>query len=261
MSFQEIQGPYDVKFIGFDNYKNLFNGHFFNALTVTTRYTFWTILVLIPLPMLLAIFLNNKELKSRNFFRSAFFIPALTSVIIAGLFFRLAFGEQETTLVNYVLGKLLGVAPVVWLQGKHTAMFVMVVLCTWRWLGVNIIYFLSGMQAIPPELYESASIDGASAFQKLKSITIPGLKPVIIYVLTISIYGGYSMFAESFAIFSGPRSPGEIGMTLVNYIYQEGFNNNDLGFGSTVGITLLLIVMLINILQLSVMGFFKKESD
>lgn len=261
MSFQEIQGPYDVKFIGLDNYKNLFNEHFFNALTVTTRYTFWTILVLIPLPMLLAVFLNNKGLKSSNFFRSAFFIPALTSVIIAGLFFRLAFGEQETTLVNYVLGKLFGVAPVVWLQGKHTAMFVMVVLCTWRWLGVNIIYFLSGMQGIPPELYESASIDGANAFQKLKSITIPGLKPVIIYVLTISIYGGYSMFAESFAIFSGPRSPGEIGMTLVNYIYQEGFNNNDLGFGSTVGITLLLIVMLINILQLTVMGFFKKESD
>ncbi len=261
MSFQEIQGPYDVKFIGLENYKSLFNEHFFNALAVTSRYTLWTILVLIPLPMLLAILLNNKDLKSRNFFRSAFFIPALTSVIIAGLFFRLAFGEQETTLVNYILGKLLGIAPVVWLQGKHTAMFVMVVLCTWRWLGINIIYFLSGMQSISPELYESASIDGANAFQKLKSITIPSLKPVIIYVLTISIYGGYSMFAESFAIFSGPRSPGEIGMTLVNYIYQEGFNNNDLGFGSTVGITLLLIVMLINILQLSVMGFFKKESD
>lgn len=261
MSFQEILGPYDVRYIGLDNYKNLFNNHFFNALTVTTRYTFWTILVLIPLPILFAVLLNNKELRSRNFFRSAFFIPALTSVIIAGLFFRLAFGEQETTLVNYVLGKLFGIDPIVWLQGKHTAMFAMVVLCTWRWLGVNIVYFLSGMQSIPPEQYESASIDGASAFQKFRNITIPGLKPVIIYVLTISIYGGYSMFAESFAIFSGPRSPGEIGMTLVNYIYQEGFNQNNLGFGSTVGIVLLLIVMIINILQLKFMGFFKKESD
>jgi arabinosaccharide transport system permease protein len=261
MSFQEILGPFDVKFIGLENYQKLFNEHFFNALFVTTRYTFWTILVLIPLPILLAVFLNNKQLKSSNFFRSAFFIPALTSVIVAGLFFRLAFGEQETTLVNYVLGKLFGISPVVWLQGKHTAMFAMVLLCTWRWLGVNIIYFLSGMQNIPPELYESSSIDGANAFQKFKSITVPCLKPVIIYVLTISIYGGYSMFAESFAIFSGPRSPGEIGMTLVNYIYQEGFNQNNLGFGSTVGITLLLIVMIINIIQLSLMGFFRREGD
>ena len=258
MSFQEIAGPEDVKFIGLDNYKNLFNEHFFNALSVTTRYTFWTILVLIPLPIALAVFLNSKSVIGSNFFRSALFIPALTSVIVAGLFFRLAFGEQETTLVNAILGKL-GISPVVWLQGKHTAMFVMVVLCTWRWLGVNIIYFLSGLQGIPAELYESASIDGANALQKFKNITLPGLKPVIIYVLTISVYGGYSMFAESFALWGGPRSPGEIGMTLVNYIYQQGFNQNDLGFGSAVGITLLLIVMIVNLVQLKFMGFFRKE--
>ncbi len=260
MSFQKIQGPTDIEFIGLKNYSNLINEHFFNALSVTTRYTFWTILILVPLPILLAVFLNSGRLRGGNFFRSAFFIPALTSVIIAGLFFRLAFGEQETTLVNAML-KIFGIPPRAWLQGKHTGMIAMVVLCTWRWLGVNIIYFLSGLQSIPTEHYEAAAIDGANTWQKFKNITVPGLKPVIIYVVTISIYGGYSMFAESYTIFSGPRSPGDIGLTLVNYIYQQGFNNNNLGAGSAVGITLLLIVLLVNLVQLTLTGFFKKESD
>lgn len=260
MSFQEILGPGEAKFIGLKNYSNLLNKHFLNAITVTSRYTFWTILILIPLPIVIAVLLNHKSTIGKNFFRASLFIPALTSVIVAGLFFRLAFGEQQTTLVNLIIGKF-GVDPVVWLQGKHTGMFVMVLLCTWRWLGVNIIYFLSGLQSIPLEVYESASIDGANEFQKFINITLPGLKPVIIYVVTISLYGGYSMFAESFALWSGPRSPGEIGMTIVNYIYQQGFNQNDLGFGSAIGITLLLLVMIVNLIQLKVTGFFKKEAE
>lgn len=260
MSFQKILGMDEVKFIGLKNYSNLFNKHFLNAIIVTSRYTFWTILILIPLPIIIAVLLNSKLTFGKNIFRATLFIPALTSVIVAGLFFRLAFGEQTTTLVNFLLGKF-GINPIVWLQGKHTGMFVMVLLCTWRWLGVNIIYFLSGLQSIPAELYESASIDGANEFQKFKNITIPGLKPVMIYVLTISVYGGYSMFAESFALWGGPRSPGEIGMTIVNYIYQQGFNQNDLGFGSAIGIVLLLLVMIVNIVQLTATGFFKKESD
>jgi arabinosaccharide transport system permease protein len=256
MSTQKIL-PGDVTFIGFNNYKNMINEHFFNALWVTTRYTFWTILVLIPLPMFLAIMLNSKTTIGKNFFRASFFIPALTSVIVAGLFFRLAFGEQDTTLVNYLIMKL-GFEKRTWLQEKHGAMLAMVVVCTWRWLGVNIIYFLSGLQAIPAEQYESADIDGANAWHKFTKLTIPGLKPVIIYVLTISVYGGYAMFAESYALFGGPRSPGDIGLTLVDLIYQKGFNENNLGMGCSIGITLLAIVMIVNLIQLALTGFFKK---
>ncbi len=110
------------------------------------------------------------------------------------------------------------------------------------------------------EQYESASIDGANEWQKFLRITVPGLKPVIIYVVTISVYGGYAMFSESYLLF-GPRSPGDIGLTLVSLIYQLGFFENNLGAGSAVGITLLCIVMLINMIQLTLTGFFKKESD
>ena len=259
MSFQEILGPEDVMYIGLKNYKNMINEHFFNALWVTTRYTFWTLLVLVPVPMFLSVLLNRKSSFGRNFFRSSFFIPALTSVIVAGMFFRLAFGEQDTTVINMILG-FLGIPKRTWLQEGHTAMLVMVVVCTWRWLGVNIIYFISGLQGIPVEQYESASIDGANEWEKFLKITVPGLKPVIIYVVTISVYGGYAMFAESYTLF-GPRSPGDIGLTLVSLIYQQGFNENNFGAGSAIGITLLGLVLVVNLIQLTLTGFFKKESE
>lgn len=257
MSFQKILGPGDVTFIGLKNYRNLLNPHYYNALSVSFRYTFLTIFILIPLPLVLAVLLNSKLLRGRNIFRSALFIPALTSVIVAGMFFRYALGTQATALANQIIG-IFGLGPITWLQGRHTAMFAMVILCVWRWLGVNIIYFLAGLQAIPMELYESADIDGANNLQKFLKITIPSLKPVIIFVITISVFGGFSMFTESFAYW-GSRSPGDIGLTLVGYIYQTAFNYNNFGFASAIGITLLLIIMVVSVIQLKLLGFFKKD--
>lgn len=259
MSTQQIFGFNDVEYIGFNNYRRLLNPHFFNALKTTSSYTFWTIMVLIPLPIILAVFLNNPATKGKNFFKSALFMPALTSVIVAGIFFRYSFGEQPTTLVNTLVG-FFGMKPRVWLQERGPAMLALVVLCTWRWLGVNIIYFLSGLQAIPQEIYEAAAIDGANAWNRFFRITLPSLKPVIIYVVTISIHGGYSMFAESFAFWQ-THTPGDIGMTIVSYLYQMGFNDFNMGFAAAIGITLLFIVMLVNLIQLAFMGFFKKEGN
>ncbi len=259
MSFQDVQGFGDVRFIGTKNYENLMNPHYFSALRVSFTYTILTILILIPVPLVLATLLNNKLLIGKNFFRSSFFLPALTSVIVAGMFFRYAFAEQSTALANQIIG-VFGLKPLIWLQGKHTGMFALVILCVWRWLGVNIIYFLSGLQSIPDELYEAAQIDGANSFQRFIKITIPSLKPVIIYVVTISVYGGFAMFAETFAYWSY-RSPGNIGLTLVSYIYTTAFNNADFGLAAAVGVTLLLIIMTVNLIQLMIFGFFNKEGE
>lgn len=257
MSFQDIKGPGDVTFVGFKNYINLLNPHFYSALRVSFLYTFLTIAILIPLPLVLAVLVNNKLLRGRNIFRSVLFLPALTSVIVAGMFFRYAFGTQATALFNQIIG-IFGLGPITWLQGRSTGMLALVMLCVWRWTGVNMIYFLAGLQSIPRELYESADIDGASNLQKFLKITIPSLKPVTIFVITISVFGGFSMFAESFAYWTS-RSPGDIGLTLVSYIYQTGFNNNNFGFASAIGIVLLIIIMVVNIIQLRVFGFFRKD--
>ena len=257
MSFQDVAGFDDVTFIGLKNYKNLNNEQFFHALQNSTIYTILTIIVLIPLPMFLAVLVNSKTTKFKNFFRSAYFLPALTSVVVAGLFFRYVFSEKETAFVNSVLIKL-GAAPKKWLFQRATTMFVLVLFCTWKWIGVNMIYFLSGLNAIPQEQYEAADIDGVNSWQKFWYVTVPNLKNVTVYVVTISVYGGFAMFGETYTMFGSAASPGDIGLTMVSYIYLEGFNFARLGMGSAIGVALFAVIMIVNVVQLWLTGAFKK---
>ncbi|MNT05841.1 L-arabinose transport system permease protein AraP [compost metagenome] len=258
MSFQEVL-PGEVHFVGLDNYKKLWNEDFGKALYNSTKYTFWTIIVLIPLPMILAVFLNSKLIAARNFFRSTLFIPALTSVVVAGIVFRLMFGELDSSLMNSILN-FFGLSSQKWLQSPTLSMLALVILATWRWAGINMLYYLSALQSIPKDMYESASLDGAGPVRSFFSITMPQLKPITIYVTTISIYGGYAMFTESFMLWGGKASPQGIGLTLVGYIYQQGFEYFDLGFGSVIGITLLGITLVVSLLQLTASGLFRKEA-
>ena len=260
MSTQEILGPDDVTFVGLQNYKNLANAQFATAIRNSTIYTILTIAVLVPLPLFLAVLLTSKSTKAKGFFKSAFFIPALTSVVVAGIFFRYAFSAQHTAFVNSILIKI-GSMPKEWLFRRGTTMFVLVIFCTWRWLGVNIIYFMSGLNAIPPEQYEAAEIDGATPFQRFMLITVPNLKPVIVYVVTISVYGGFAMFSETYTMFSSASTPGDIGLTIVSYIYLEGFQYAQLGMGSAIGVTLFAIIMGVNLIQLLATGTFKRSND
>ncbi|WP_199620047.1 carbohydrate ABC transporter permease [Paenibacillus alkalitolerans] len=257
MSFQEVL-PGQTKFINLDNYEKLWNPTFFKALRNSSIYTALTLCVLIPLPMLMAVFLNSKVIFARNLFRSVLFIPALTSVVVAGIIFRLIFGGQEGALLNSFISYA-GYDPIKWLNGANTGMFALVVLATWRWLGVNLLYFLAGLQNIPQEIYEAAEIDGATAWDKLTRITLPMLKPIVIYVMTISIYGGYSMFVESYMLWGSNKSPGDIGLTIVGYLYRNGLEQNNLGFGSAIGITLLVLTFVIIMIQLKLFGMFRKE--
>jgi arabinosaccharide transport system permease protein len=257
MSFQEVL-PGQVTFIGFENYKELLNPTFFKAMQNSTVYTALTLLVLIPLPLLLAVFLNSKVMVAKNFFRSVIFIPALTSVVVAGIIFRLIFGGQEGALLNSIID-VFGMEPKNWLNNAGLSMFALVVLATWKWMGINLLYFLAGLQNIPRELYEAADVDGASTWNKFIHVTVPLLKPITIYVFTISIYGGYSMFAESYMLWGNNNSPNNMGLTIVGYLYRNGIEQNNLGFGSAVGITLLLVTLIITLIQLSLSGMFKKE--
>lgn len=257
MSFQNIL-PKQVEFIGLQNYRNLNDPIFFKAISLNLRYTLFTLLILIPLPMLLAVLLDSKLMRARNFFRSTLFIPALTSVVVAGTIFRLIFGEMPGSLMNQMLA-LFGGKAIKWLKLADTSFIALLTLATWRWTGVNILYFLAGLQNIPRELYESAEIDGANAWHRFRSIVLPMLKPVTIYVLTISIYGGMAMFTESYMIFSGNRSPGHIGVTIVGYLYRKAFEENNMGYGSAIGLVLLVIVMVVNVVQLYLNGTIRKE--
>ena len=258
MSFQKVL-PGDVKFIGLKNYARLLNPHFYAALWNSTRYTFWTLVVLIPIPMFLAVLLDSKPMPFRNAFKASLFMPILTSTIVAGTIFRLLFSEMDTGFANSFLN-LLGFKSLKWLRQRDTAMFLLVLLSSWRWMGVNMLYFLAGLQGIPQELYEAAAIDGAGAWSKFRHITFPLLKPVSVYVLTISVYGGFRMFEESY-VYWVANSPGDIGLAIVSYLYQRGIQFNEMGMASAIGVVLLAIVLIINLIQLFLTGTLGKEKE
>lgn len=258
MSLQQVKGFAPPQFSGLSNYVLLNNDYFIKAVTISAKYTFWTCLILIPTPLVLAAILNSGMVKQPNAIKSALFIPALTSVVMAGLFFRYAFSANENAVFNAIL-RTFGLPAQDWLAKQGTTMVVLVVFCCWKWMGVNLVYYFSALQSIPAELYESSKIDGAGAIQQFLHITVPSVRPTIIYVLTISIYGGFSMFAESYTLFNSARTPGDIGATIVGYIYSQGFNRNNFGLASAAGIVLLGIVLVVNVIQLTLTGSFKKE--
>ncbi|MCP1103036.1 arabinosaccharide transport system permease protein [Aequitasia blattaphilus] len=256
MSFCKVSGGETV-FIGLKNYKTLTNPVFIKALKNSMFYMVVTCAIMIPIPMILATMLNSRHMKGKGFYRSVMFIPALTSVVVAGIVFRLMFGEVSGSFMNQILG-LFGHDPLVWLRRPFTVWIVLFALCIWRWTGVNMMYYLSGLQQIPKDLYESADIDGAGRFQQFRYITLPLLKPTTIYVLTISIFGGLAMFTESYLIFNGNNSPNNVGTTIVGYLYRVGLQQNNIGIGSAIGVVLLIIVLLLNVIQLALNGTFKK---
>ena len=259
MSFQRIDGPNHITWIGTSNYVKLFKDrNFSQSLMTTLRYAVWDLIILCTVPLIVAVILNSGYVKFPAFFKSVFFIPALTSTIVAGIVFRLAFGTLDSSIANRVMA-FFGKKSQDWLMHANTANFVLILLTLWRWMGVNVVYYISGLQAIPPELYEAAEIDGANAFQKFFYVTLPGVRPVLIYVITITVLGGFAMFTESVALFT-QKYAGGIGRTIVGYMYQVGFDKNNLGMASAVGIVLLITVFTVNFIQLILMGFFRKEN-
>lgn len=246
--------------VGFANYKLLADEYFYKACQNSALYTFFTCLILVPLPLVLATLLNSGLVKKPDALKSALFIPALTSVVMAGLFFKYAFSSNPEALFNAVI-RVFGIGAQGWLEKRVTTWIVLVVFCCWKWMGVNIVYYLSALQTVPKDLYEAAELDGANSWNRFFHITVPCVKPTIIYVLTISIYGGFSMFAEAFTLFNSARTPGDIGATIVSYIYAQGFNRNNFGIASAAGIALLVGVLVINIIQLRFTDSLGKEVE
>lgn len=258
MSFQSVL-PGQVEWIGTANYTKLIkDAAFHTAVWNSAKYTLFTIALLIPFPMLYAVMMDSRLTKAKGLWKAILYLPALTSVVVAGTIFRLMFSELNGSAMNQLIG-LFGAGPLKWLKESTTGMLALLVLACWRWTGVNTLYFIAGLKNIDTALYESADIDGATKWQKFRFVTVPLLKPTSIYVLTISIYAGLSMFLESFMLWNGNSSPKNIGLTIVGYLYRRGIEKNQLGYASAVGLVLLLITLIINIFQLVMNGTFKKE--
>ncbi|MCR4743831.1 MAG: sugar ABC transporter permease [Lachnospiraceae bacterium] len=260
MSTQDI-GAVTTEFVGFKNYSKLLKDSVFHtAMLNSFQYMVFSCLLLIPFPLLYAVMMDSNLVKAKGLWKALLYVPALTSVVISGTLFRLMFSEYSTGQLN-VLMSFFGLPAMKWLKIKWTSEIALLLLCCWRWTGVNMLYFLSGLKSIDKSLYESADIDGATPWQKFIYITIPLLKPTTIYVLTISIYAGLSMFLESFMLWSGNNSPHNIGLTIVGYLYKRGIEKDDMGYACAVGVVLMAIGLTINFIQLGFNGTLKSKGE
>lgn len=256
MSFQDI-GFSKREWVGVANYAKLLRDKTFKlAVSNSVEYMAWTIALLIPFPMVFAVMMDSRLTKAKGVWKAIMYIPALTSVVISGMLFRMMFSEADGSQMNKLL-TWFGQQPIPWLKSKATSWLGLIMLCCWRWTGVNMLYFLSGLKAIDSTLYEAADVDGCSAIQKFRHITLPLLQPTTIYVVTISVFAGLSMFLESFMLWGNNDSPKNIGLTIVGYLYKRGIQKNDMGYACAVGVVLLVIALIINFAQLFATGTIK----
>lgn len=257
LSFEKVQGVGSSQWIGLGNYQFLFNDPtFYKALFNTAYYTGGILILLILIPLILATLLYSGLVKKAGMFRTTLFLPVLTSLVVVGVVFRLILSPEG--LFNSWLG-LLGIPAVRWLETATLAIPAMLIMALWRWTGMNMVYFTSGLANISPDLYDAAAIDGANGLQRFFYITVPMLRPITIFVMTLTLIGGFQLFVEPYVLWSGGASPGQGGLSIVVFLYRTAFTSFNLGYASTIGVILALIIMVLSLVQLRAFGFFKKE--
>jgi multiple sugar transport system permease protein len=231
--------------VGFKNYwRLLLNSDFWQVIGNTVYFAIATVIPSLILPLGLAVLLN-RSLAFRGILRSAYFLPAIISLVAAGLGFRWLF--QASGPVNTLLGAL-GIAPIPWLGDTFWAMPVLILLSIWKQLGFNMVVFLAGLQAIPPSRYEAAELDGANGWQQFWHITIPGLRPTLIFVIITTVIFSLRSFEPVYVMTGG----GPLNSTnlLVYYIYQEAFGQFDFGYAAAGATVLLAVTLVLVYLQL-----------
>lgn len=257
LSFQRLQGIGAGEWIGLQNYQALLRDPAFGkSLYNTTLYTVGTTLIFIHIPLILAALLYSGRVRWAHGFRLILFLPVLTSLVVTSVVFRLILAEDG--IFNAALS-LVGIPPQRWLLTAELAIPSLIIIAVWRWTGMNIIYFTSGLENIPKEIFEAAAIDGANALQSFFHITVPLLRPIIIFVVILSLIGGYQVFVEPYVLYVGGRTPGEGGLTMAMYLYRTGFRTFNMGYASTIGVALALIIMIFSLIQFKSLGFFGKE--
>ncbi|RKL66966.1 cytochrome C biogenesis protein [Salipaludibacillus neizhouensis] len=235
------------EFVGLSNYINLFTNDplFWRALGNTFSIWIMSTVPQLILALLIAFFLNQQFLKGKTFFRLGIFVPNVTSVVAVGIVFSAMFGTQYG-VVNYLISAL-GFDIINWRGsyfGTHVAISAMVL---WRWVGYNTIIYLAGLQSIGKDIYEAATIDGASKLQQLLYITIPMLRPIIIFTVIQSTIGGMQLFAEPLIFGVGSNYQG---LTMTLYLYQEAFNRFSFGYAAAIAWMLFFIVIIVSLINL-----------
>jgi cellobiose transport system permease protein len=240
-------------FVGLDNYTALIHdSYFWNA--VENTLGIW-VLSTVPQLLLALVFAHilNTRLRGRTWFRMTVLLPQVTSLVAVALIFTQLF-SRDYGLFNYMLSWI-GISPVDWEAGRFSSWLAISAMVTWRWTGYNALIYLAAMQAIPDDLYESAAIDGARRWKQFWHITVPMIRPTIIFTVIISTIGGLQLFTEAYLF--QPVKQGALGgsgrqyQTVAMYLYEKAFGSTqfDFGYASAIAWCLFLLIAVISLVN------------
>ncbi len=242
----------NLEFVGLSHYERLiFRDSLFHTSLFNTSFIFFVqVPLMVTLGLATALVLDSKFIRAKGLFRTLIALPVATGLVAYSTIFLLLFNDQ-VGLINYVLTQI-GLSPVAWLGSAWGARMTLVIAVTWRWLGYNMIILLAGLQTVPQQLYEAAEIDGATRWQKFRYVTLPQIRPVLLFVVVSSTIGTFQLFAEPYIITGG--GPSNATITVVQYIYNQAFIQLNLGYASAVSVLLVLIVSAMSIVQIKYGG-------
>lgn len=252
LSFKTGAGA-NLHFDGLANYKRLLSDKtFFTAVKNTFLFLIVQVPVMIVFAMMISVLLNDSKLRFKGFFRTAIFLPCVTSLVAYSVVFKYLFGNDG--LINLALMNMHILSePIQWISDPFWAKVTIIIAITWRWTGYNMIFFLSSLQNIDSSIYEAARIDGASGPRQFFSITVPLLKPIILFTSITSTIGTLQLFDEIMNITKG--GPGNATLSISQYIYNLSFKYTpDFGYAATVSYSIVIMIIVLAFLQIKLAG-------
>ena len=250
LSFKDTRLGADAG-LGFSNWRRVFGDEFFYT---ALKNTLLILVIQVPLMLAgataLAVALNSPMLRMKGLFRFAFFAPLVVGTVPYSAIFKLLF-NGDFGAVNRALNGI-GLPGVDWLNQPTPALSVIILALIWRWTGYNAIILLAGLQSIRQDVHEAASIEGATAWQSFRFVTLPLLRPTLLFTLILSLIGTLTLFTEPQLITAG--GPGNATMTLGTYLYQQGFRSFNFGYASALAYTIAVIAAAFSFLQLRLFG-------
>ncbi|WP_238322956.1 carbohydrate ABC transporter permease [Gorillibacterium massiliense] len=237
-----------TRFVGFDNFVRAFQDDKF----LISLWNSFVYIIVVPFIQIISIFmaiLVNSKVKGINAFRTAYYIPVVTSMVAVAIIWSWLLSSNG--VINYLFMSLgLMDEPLGWLTNQKTALASVMFVTLWKGIGYYMMLYLAGLQSIPKDLQEAAMIDGATKFQTIRKVTIPMLKPYVFFCSLISLMGAIRVFDEVFVLTSG--GPGTATLTSSLYIYEQGFKKFDFGYSSALGLIVSIIIALLSILMFRV---------
>ncbi|MFC5647880.1 carbohydrate ABC transporter permease [Paenibacillus solisilvae] len=233
--------------VGFNNFVYMFKDPSFWQVLIN-NVAIWLLAngPMLVIALVVAFVINMSIVKFKGIFRIAYFLPNITAMVAVVIIFQSMFGN-EYGLINYFLEKL-GLDKIAWFNSSAGVRVVIAAMIGWRYMGYNAVIFLSGLQRIPKDLYEAANLDGATTFQTFTKITIPMLRPIILFSVMMSTIGGFQIFTEP-QVLAGNQSPYPGSDTIVLYMFREGFIYQNYGYAAAVSWVLFIIIGIISVLN------------